>query len=135
MTVRAALRLVIGLALALFLAASWSTPSEAHGGHREPAAATQPAEDAAASDTGAAAPEPVVQSESGDCAGHVAQPGSGPSSCCGAACHAVISADLASLQTVTVAVAVLPGRPAPPPLAGPTTHIKRPPRPSAALVG
>jgi len=137
MTVHSFLRLLGGLALAMFMASSWATPSEAHAAHDAPPVAAQHASavPTAKSEIAAASTEQGVQSASEDCAGHMAQPGSGKSSCCSNTCHAVISIELASLGAVTAAVTVLPTLPAPAALSGPTVHIKRPPRPSAALVG
>lgn len=136
MTVRLLLRLVAGLALAMFASASWATPSEAHAGHEKPAAATQQAqaEQTPTSEAMAVAAGQVAETASMDCGGH-GKNESGKTSCCGNACHAAMSTEIATLQAVTVAVTILPTLPAPPELSGPTVHIKRPPRPSAALVG
>lgn len=137
MTLRALLRLAVGFALALFVVASWSTPSEAHAGHGAPAPQTHQAESVptSAAVAVAAVVEQAVNSATQDCGGHMGQPGSGQSTCCSNACHAVMSVDLMELRAVEVSFTVLPEPPSPATVAGPTTHIKRPPRPSAALVG
>ncbi|MFC3693211.1 hypothetical protein [Chenggangzhangella methanolivorans] len=133
MTVRSLLRIAAGLALALFVAMSWATPSEAHGA---PAAATQQAEDyAATSDVVASTPDQGMEATSSDCTGHMGQSGSGKTTCCSNTCHAAISTEMEPLQAVTLKVTVLPAVPAKAALSGPTVHIKRPPRTSAALVG
>lgn len=134
MTVRSLLRLVAGLAL--FVAASWATPSEAHEGHGAPSAAPQQAKVSAATSADfASAPDQGMEAVSVNCASYMGQFGSGKSTCCSNTCHAVISTELTSLRAVTLAVTVLPAPPAPAALSGPTVRIKRPPRPSAALVG
>ncbi|MFC7052519.1 hypothetical protein ACFQI3_07435 [Hansschlegelia quercus] len=138
MTVHSLLRLFAGLALAMFMASSWVTPSEAHAAQDAPPVAAQQASavpTAKSEIVVAASIEQGVQSASEDCASHMAQPGSAKSSCCSNTCHAVISIEFASFGAVSAAVTVLPALPAPVALAGPTVHIKRPPRPSAALVG
>ena len=135
MTVRSVLRIVAGLALALFVAASWATPSEAHQGHGAPAASQQAKAPAATSDVGASTSDRGMEASSADCTGHMDQSGSGQSTCCSNTCHAVISTDMEPLQAVALEVTVLPAVPAPAAISGPTVHIKRPPRPSAALVG
>lgn len=130
MTLGSLLRLVAGLALALFVAASWATPSKAHSGHGEPAAATQQAhgEQTTTSVTVAEAAEQVAEAASADCGGH-GKNDSGKTSCCGNACHAAMSTEMAALKAASVAVTILPTLPAPLELSGPTIRIKRPPRP------
>lgn len=142
MTLRSLLRLVAGLALALFVALSWSTPSEAHAGHDKPVVATQkahaelPAAPTAVTPTAlAVAADPVAEAGPADCDGHMNRNGADNASCCSSTCHAAMSTDMAMFQTVTVAAAILPTLAAPAELSGPTMHLKRPPRPSAALVG
>jgi hypothetical protein len=137
MTVRSLLRIVASLALALFVAASWATPSEAHEGHgAPPAAATGQAKASdATSDVVASTLDRGMEAASADCTGHMGQSGSGKSTCCSNTCHAVISTEMEPLRAVTVAVTALSALPAPPALSGLAVHIKRPPRPSAALVG
>lgn len=140
MTVRSLLRLFAGLALALFVASSWATPSVAHTGHAAPTSTGQqthaaPAQTSKAAGSAVKVSERGIQTASQDCTGHMGQTGSAKTSCCSNACHAVMSSDLQLLQAVTMAVAILPTLPDPPAIVGPTTHIKRPPRPSAALVG
>ncbi|MFC3694613.1 hypothetical protein ACFOWB_20500 [Chenggangzhangella methanolivorans] len=136
MTNLSLLRLVVGLALALFVAASWATPSEAHAGHGAPAAAIEQANAPAASpDFVASTPQQGMEAVSADCTGHMGQSGTGKSTCCSNTCHAVISTEMEPLQAVTIKVTVLPVVPAKAALSGPTAHIKRPPRPSATLVG
>ncbi len=136
MTVRSLLRIVAGLALAVIVAMSWATPGEAHEAHGAPAAATQQADGHAATpDVVASATDQGMDATSADCAGHMGQSGSGKSTCCSNTCHAVISTDMQPSQAVTLEVTVLPAVPAAALVSGPTVHIKRPPRPSAALVG
>ncbi|WP_020179926.1 hypothetical protein [Methylopila sp. M107] len=136
MTVRSLLRIVAGLALVLFVAAIWTTPSQAHEAHGAPAAATQQGEvHAATAGVVASTPDQGMEATSADCTGHMGQSGSGKPTCCSNTCHAVISTEMEPLQAVTIKVTVLPVVPAKAALSGPTVHIKRPPRPSAALVG
>ena len=137
MKLRSLLRLAAGLALALFVAVSWATPSEAHAGHGEPAVATEQA------NVGPTATSKGMQNEAervadagpADCGGHMSQPNADGDTCCSSTCHAAMSTDMATLQAVAVAATILPTLAAPPELSGPTMHLKRPPRPSAALVG
>ncbi|MDR4305919.1 hypothetical protein IHQ68_04665 [Chelatococcus sambhunathii] len=136
MTLRSLIRMVAGLALAVFVASIWATPGEAHEGHRAPAAQTEQAIHApAAAPADVGAQGQVAETASADCAGHMSQSGSGKSTCCSNTCHAVISADMEPLQAVTLEVTALPAAPAPVAVSGPAVHIKRPPRPSAAQVG
>ncbi|GLK76490.1 hypothetical protein GCM10008171_17440 [Methylopila jiangsuensis] len=134
MTLRGLLRLVAGFALALFVVASWSTPSEAHAGHGTPVpqAASVPAAMAVAV---APVVEQAVSTATQDCGGHMGKSGSGQSTCCSNTCHAVMSSGLMELRAVEVSLTVLPEPPSPAEVTGPMTHIKRPPRLSAALVG
>ena len=136
MTVRPLFRLVAGLALALFMTASCTTPGEAHEAHGAPAAANLQADvHAATLDVVASATDQGIEAGAAECPGHMGQPGSGKSTCCSNTCHAVISTELASLRAVTVASTVPPAISCQAALSGPTVHIKRPPRPFAALVG
>ena len=136
MTLRPLLRLFAGLALALFVAASWATPSVAHEAHGAPATATQQGEvHAVTLEVVASTPDRGAEATSANCTGHMSQSGSGKSTCCSNTCHAVISTDMEPLRAVTLKVTVLPAVPTPAAISGPTVHIKRPPRPSAALVG
>ena len=133
MTVRSLIRMVAGLALAIFVASIWATPGEAHEGGGTPSAQAQQASHAPAAAPGdVGAPGQVAEAASADCAGHMNQTGSAKPSCCSNTCHAVISADMTPLQAVTLEVTVLPAAPAPAAVSGPTVHIMRPPRPSAA---
>lgn len=138
MTLRGLLRIVAGFALALFVVASWSSPSEAHAGHGAPVPQTQHVVSVpAAKEAVVVAPvvERAVSTATQDCGGHMGKSGSGQSTCCSNTCHAVMSSDLMELRAVEVSPTVLPEPPSPAEVTGPMTHIKRPPRPSAALVG
>lgn len=143
MTLRALLRLAAGFALALFVVASWPTPSEAHAGHGAPAKQAQQAESIDASKADAvngAVVEQSTEAASEDCGGHMGKSrsgksGTGQSTCCSNTCHAVMPADLIELRAVEVSLTVVPEPPSPAEVAGLMTHVKRPPRPSAALVG
>ena len=137
MTLRGLLRLVAGFALALFVVVSWSSPSQAHAGHGAPAPQTQHVVSVPAAKAVAVAPvvERAVSTATQNCGGHMGKSGSGQSTCCSNTCHAVMSQGLVELRAVEVSLTVLPEPPSPAEVTGPMTHIKRPPRPSAALVG
>jgi len=140
MTVRSFLQLLAGLVLVLFLGLSWTTPSHAHAGHAEQTTGTQQTDQiqtatARAMVLAADAAGPAGDTDAVYCVGGTDQSGSGETSCCSNACHAVMLSDWASVLALSVAATLLPTLPDPPALSGPTIHIKRPPRPSAALVG
>ncbi|GLK81787.1 hypothetical protein [Methylopila turkensis] len=137
MTLRALLRMAAGVALALFVVANWSTPSEAHTGHGAPGQRTHQAVSVPAAKAVAVVPvvERAISTATQDCGGHMGKSGSGQSICCSNTCHAVMSSDLMELRAVEVSLTVLPEPPSPAEVTGPMTHVKRPPRPSAALVG
>lgn len=140
MTVRALLRWAAGFALAILVAAAWTTPGEAHPGHsgapgmssshagleREAAPKSEPS--AARSQ----AADPAMEAARRDCGGHQAGADGQGIPCCTTTCHAVMSIDLALPAIVSTILTVGPSSAEPAAHAGPGVYIKRPPRPSAA---
>ncbi|MFD1331874.1 hypothetical protein ACFQ4O_07655 [Methylopila musalis] len=142
------LHLFAALVVAVFVVGLWSTPGEAHGAHgaapsrtEAPAAASaQGATNPSLSDVHAsthahaspAASDGVTATASGDCGGHG---GPGMASCCSTACHAVMAQEPPRLTVLSSAAVSTPAQVGPAAHDGPSTHIKRPPRMSAAPVG
>jgi hypothetical protein len=133
----AILRTIAAVVFAVFVAAAWATPSEAHAGHDAPAAAEQSRQPFSVEDVseGASAEDRATDlavSAAADCRGH-GEPGK--TRCCSSVCHAAMSEELGVLMPLPIEATAAPSLPEPTAHSGPTTHVKRPPRPLAATVG
>jgi hypothetical protein len=134
----AVLRILSVVVFAVFVAAAWTTPSEAHAGHGAPAAAEQapqPSSVEVMSDGAAAedrAADVAASAADADCQGHGE---SGKTRCCSTVCHAAVSEELGVLTPLPLEATAAPSLPEPTTHSGPMTHVKRPPRPLAATVG
>ncbi|RXF73177.1 hypothetical protein [Hansschlegelia zhihuaiae] len=140
MTVARLIRLVAAMAFAVFVAAAWSTPSAAHAGHETPQAGAQSQEptsigsiatDSRIEHAKASPGDAATSAASGDCSDDGCP--NGTTACCGHACHAAMAHDLAMLGSRPVGATAAPSLSEPATLAGPTVHIKHPPRPLAAV--
>ena len=143
MSLRSLLRLLAGLTVAMTLFVGWTSPGEAHGAH-DASAVSQTYEDvvgAAPASTQQQAVDagdksrPSADASEPDCAGHGSSPGNDSKTCCSNTCHAVMSTELGLPLALSMARTASPRATEPSALQGPTIHIKRPPRPLAALVG
>lgn len=150
MTARALLRWAAGFALALLVAAAWTTPGEAHPGHSRASGVSSgqaghnqsevghaglERDAATTSERGAArsqAADPAMEAARRDCGGHQAGADGQGKPCCSNACHAVMSTDLSLPMIVSTIPAGSPSSAEPAAHAGPGIYIKRPPRSSAA---
>lgn len=132
------LRMIAAVVFAVFVAAAWATPSEAHVGHTDASAAAAPAHQPSsvesvtdwARDRHSAAV--ATSAEELDCEGHIA---TGEAGCCSNVCHAAMSEELNVLTPLPIektAGRSLTERTA---HSGPAIHVKRPPRRLAAKVG
>lgn len=134
----AILRMLAALVFAVFVAAAWATPSEAHAGHDAPPAAEQSRQPSSVEDMsdGASAEDRAadvaVSASDADCRGHGQ---SDKTRCCSSVCHAAMSEELGVLTPLPIEATAGPSLPEPTAHSGPTTHVKRPPRPLAATVG
>lgn len=140
MTAARLMRVFAALVFAVFAAALWATPGEAHAGHGGAGApasvahmgpAVEPAPRHAAQP--AAHADAPASAASEGCSGSV-----GPKdvpSCCSAACHAVMAQELPGLMALAIRRASAPSQPEPEAQGAPSAHLKRPPRPLAAMVG
>jgi hypothetical protein len=131
-------------ATAFVLLAAWATPAGAHPGHDGPSAfqSQQPATISSVAKRSATEHVPAAKAADGAAAPAAAatdcsvDAGSGGTAvCCGHACHAAMADDLTVLLPLPIATTAAPSIPGPIALAGPTIHIKRPPRPLAVPVG
>lgn len=130
-------RIVAAVVFAVFVAAVWTTPSEAHAGHDAPAAVEQSVPPSSVGDmSDEAVPETrgtdLAVSATADCRGHGE---SGKTRCCSNVCHASMSEELGVLTPLPIEATARPSLPEPTAHSGPTTHVKRPPRPLAVTVG
>ncbi|PZQ10543.1 MAG: hypothetical protein DI565_19800 [Ancylobacter novellus] len=135
----ALLRTIAIVVFAVFAAAAWATPSEAHAGHDAPPAAAQsrqPSSIEAMSKTAAAEEQApaaaAVSADDADCRGHGA---TGETRCCSTVCHAAMSEEPGVLTPLPIEGTAGPSLPEPTAHSGATIHVKRPPRPLAATVG
>jgi len=134
----AILRTIAAVVFAVFVAAAWATPSEAHAGHGGPPAAEQspqPSSVEVMSDGAAAedrAADVAASAADADCRGH-GEPGK--TRCCSNVCHAAMSEELGVLTPLPIEATAGPSLPEPTAHSGPAINVKRPPRPLAATVG
>ena len=130
---KALVRLLFALTVALFVGALWATPGEAHSGH-EPTAATQKVEPA--HDRVSVNAESATVTRSADetsCASGDAS--SDGAVCCGHACHAAAPLEVMALPAVASARATAPEALEPAAHGGPDAHLMRPPRPVGPSAG
>ncbi|GLK79100.1 hypothetical protein [Methylopila turkensis] len=130
-------RTIAAVVFAVFVAAAWASPSEAHAGHDAPAAAEQSrrlssVENVSVGPSVESRAADVAVSTDPDCRGHGE---SGDTRCCSSVCHAAMSEELGVLTPLPIEVTAGPSLPEPTAHSGPTTHVKRPPRPLAVTVG
>jgi len=133
----AILRMLAAVVFAVFVAAVWVTPSEAHVGHDAPPAVERSVPPSSVADmSDEAVPEnrstDLAVSAAADCRGH-GEPGK--TRCCTNICHAAMSDELEVLTPLPIEATAGPSLPEPTAHSGPMTHIKRPPRPLAVTVG
>jgi hypothetical protein len=130
---RSLIRIFAGLALTFLLAITWTSSSEAHGAHDSSSAQTHRGSQNVAGSFYAEPAKILAEATPEACAGYMGRSdGHDRSACCSNTCHAAMPVEVTGLEVVTLWVAFMSKPTAPPELAGPMIHIKRPPRSPAA---